>query len=145
MVLGEIIKKESETSLEKSIVWKTSFGIILFWIVTSPFWKWFISGPMASDSEIITKIVVPVMPFYIFYLLSTLFSSWFISTGKLWCNTVVSIGVNIVYYGVVYLLFKQGTFEANMNFIIMMFGLGMVFNCLISAALYLWQRKRKSS
>ena len=47
-----------------------------------------------------------------------------------------SIACNIGYYGILFILFKKGVFTANMNFIILMFGFGLIFHLLVSILLY---------
>ena len=64
--------------------------------------------------------------------------------GKTIYNAGISLFVNVVYYGVVYIGFKNGLFETNMMFIIMMFGFGMVVHMLLSVALYFFERKRSA-
>lgn len=55
-----------------------------------------------------------------------------------------SIIVNIVYYGIMYALFKRGTFHLNIHFIIHLFGLGMVVHMFISILLYLKETRNES-
>ena len=45
--------------------------------------------------------------------------------------------VNIVYYGIMYALFKIDIFTLNIYFIIHLFGVGMVVHMIISILLYL--------
>lgn len=53
-----------------------------------------------------------------------------------------SVIVNIVYYGIMYGLFKMGTFSLNIYFIINLFGLGMAVHMLISILLYLKETRK---
>ncbi len=62
--------------------------------------------------------------------------AWFVSQGKTIYLFINSIIVNIVYYGIMYALFKKGIFILNIYFIIHLFGLGMVVHMLISILLY---------
>ena len=48
----------------------------------------------------------------------------------------MSFFVNIGYYGIAYILFLQGMFEMNIEFVIYLFGFGMAFNTLINVILY---------
>lgn len=140
--LVEVVKKNDEKELKMKNCWKYLAGILLLWIVSMPFWKVFINGPMASNGKEIVRIVYPLIPFYVTYLISAVIDGWFISKGKTLYNAINSVIVNIGYYGIVYVLFKQGIFEMNMNFIVMMFGFGMVVHMIGSIIMYRWELKK---
>lgn len=140
--LVEIVKKNDEKELKMKNCWKYLAGILLLWIVSMPFWEVFINGPMASNGKEIVRIVYPLIPFYVTYLISAVIDGWFISKGKTLYNAVNSVIVNIGYYGIVYILFKHGVFTMNMNFIVMMFGFGMVVHMISSIIMYRWELKK---
>lgn len=140
--LVEIIKKNDEKELKIKNCWKYLVGILLLWIVSMPFWKAFINGPMASNGKEIVRIVYPLIPFYVTYLVSAVIDGWFVSKGKTLYNAINSVIVNIGYYGIVYMLFKHGVFTMNMNFIVMMFGFGMVVHMISSIIMYRWELKK---
>ena len=79
-------------------------------------------------------IVLKLSPFYIFYALSIIPDNIFIGYGKTIYNLINSIIINFVYYGVVYIL--RGYINFNINTIIIMFGLGMIFHALISYIIF---------
>lgn len=110
--------------------------IIIVWAVTMPMWSAFLKDTMLVDSNAILKIVYPLIPFYITYIVSSFIDAWIISKGKTKYMMYISFIVNIVYYGIVYILFNKGLFTCNMNFIIMMFGMGMVVHVLLSILFY---------
>lgn len=140
--LVEVVKKNDEKALKVKNCWKYLAGILLLWIVSMPFWKAFINGPMASNGKEIVRIVYPLIPFYVTYLISAVIDGWFISKGKTSYNAINSVIVNIGYYGIVYVLFKQSIFEMNMNFIVMMFGFGMVVHMIGSIIMYRWELRK---
>lgn len=140
--LVEVVKKNDEKALKVKNCWKYLAGILLLWIVSMPFWKAFINGPMASNGNEIVRIVYPLIPFYVTYLISAVIDGWFISKGKTLYNAVNSVIVNIGYYGIIYVLFKQGVFTMNMNFIVMMFGFGMVVHMIGSVIMYKLELKK---
>ena len=84
------------------------------------------------------------MPFYLTYIVSAFIDAWFISKGKTIYNMFISVIVNVIYYGIIYILFKNGIFTMNMNFIIYMFGGGMVVHMMLSIIIYLIEIKRVS-
>ena len=44
-----------------------------------------------------------------------------------------------------YALFKQGIFKTDMNFIIMMFGFGMVVHMIASVVMYLFEKEKQKN
>lgn len=142
--LVEVVKKNDEKALKVKNCWKYLAGILLLWIVSMPFWKVFINGPMASNGNEIVRIVYPLIPFYVTYLVSAVIDGWFVSKGKTLYNAINSVIVNIGYYGIVYLLFKHGVFATNMNFIVMMFGFGMVVHMIGSVIMYRLELKKNN-
>lgn len=142
--LVEVVKKNDEKELKMKNCWKYLAGILLLWIVSMPFWKVFINGPMASNGKEIVRIVYPLIPFYVTYLVSAVIDGWFVSKGKTLYNAINSVIVNIGYYGIVYLLFKHGVFATNMNFIVMMFGFGMVVHMIGSVIMYRLELKKNN-
>lgn len=87
----------------------------------------------------IYSIVLKLSPFYIFYALSIIPDNIFIGYGKTIYNLINSIIINFVYYGAVYIL--RGYINFNMNTIIIMFGVGMIFHALISYIIFYKKRE----
>lgn len=112
------------------------------WLISVPGWRWFIINVMSSDANTILNILYPLVPFYIAYIISSFIDGWFISKGKTIYNTINSFLVNIVYYGIAYILFNKGLFELDIMFVIMLFGLENVVHMLISVLLYNIEIKR---
>lgn len=137
----EIIKKNHWKRLTFKNTWRVAIIIVVIWMSSVPLWRWFISGPMACEADIMLQILYPLVPFYITYIVSAFIDAWFIARGKTIYNAINSFLVNIVYYGKAYILFKQGLFETNMMFIILLFGFGMVFHMMISIVLYFLEQK----
>lgn len=138
----EIIKKNDLSKLNFKNTWRWCIGIFILWIITINGWDWFIDDFMASDSKIILSIVYPLIPFYVIYIISAFLDAWFISKGKTIYTMIISLIVNIIYYGIVYILFKKGLFTMNINFIILMFGFGMIIHTIFSIIFYLVEQKR---
>ena len=133
---SELIKKNNLSTINFKNAWKYALVIVGLWIITMPFWEIFINKAMAVDSDRIMPIVMLNIPFYLTYIVSAFIDAWFISKGKTIYNMIISLIVNIVYYGIVFVLFRNGAFKMNMNFIIYMFGGGMVVHMILSIILY---------
>ena len=134
---SELIKKNNLSSVSFKNTWIYGLAIVGLWIITMPFWSIFINKAMAVDSNKIMPIVMLNIPFYITYIISAFIDAWFISKGRTIYNMIISLVVNIVYYGIAYILFRRNIFTLNMNFIIYMFGVGMVVHMMLSIILYL--------
>lgn len=134
--LVEVIKKNDKIRLTMKNCWRYLIMIFAVWLITMPRWKSFISGPMASDWNVIMKIVLPLVPFYITYMISAVIDGWFVSHGRTIYNAINSLIVNVGYYGIIYLAFKRGMFAENMMFIIGMFGCGMLVHMAASILMY---------
>ena len=144
MVITEIIKKNNLEKLEFKNTWKYGLIISVIWLISVPGWRWFIINVMSSDANTILNILYLLVPFYIAYIISSFIDGWFISKGKTYYNTINSFLVNIVYYGIAFILFNKGLFELNIMFVILLFGFGNVFHMLISIFLYKIEIKRKN-
>ena len=142
--LAEIIKKNNLDNLTFNNTWVFVLIIVGLWLITMPGWNWFVTNAMASNPSTILRIVYPSAIFYLSYIISSCIDAWFVSKGKSKYVTIISIVVNIVYYGIVYILFKQGIFTKNMNFIIMMFGFGMIVHMLMSVSFYIFEINNKN-
>jgi hypothetical protein len=97
---------------------------------------------MASDADTVLKIVMPLVPFYIAYIICSFIDGWFISKGKTFYNTINSVLINIGYYGIIYILFSKNIFTLNIMFVVYLFGFGMVIHMLFSILFYFIETKR---
>lgn len=140
--LVQVIQKSSLKGVTFRNVWKYACAIIFVWAVTVPFWRFFINGIMGIDNDRdILKILYILVPYYGFYIIAAMMDAWFVSRGKTIYLFVNSAIVNIVYYGIMYALFKIGAFNLNIFFVIHLFGLGMVVHMLVSIVLYLHETR----
>lgn len=141
--LVQVIQKNSLKSVTFRNVWKYVCMIIFVWAVTVPFWRVFIHSVMGiNNDKDILNILYILAPYYVFYIVAAMIDAWFVSKGKTVYIFINSVIVNIVYYGIMYALFKAGMFNLNIYFIIHLFGLGMVVHMVISILLYLNEFKR---
>lgn len=140
--LAEIIRKNHLEKLDMANTWRYALIIIACWLITMPGWPHFIAKAMAVDPYPILQIIYPNIIFYLAYVVSVLIDAWLISRGKTVYSAVISLFVNIVYYGLVYIGFRNGSFEADMTFIIMMFGFGNVVHMILSVIMYRFERNR---
>ena len=143
LCISEIVKKNDLETLTFKNSWSYCSVITGVWIISIPLWKPFITHAMAIEANEILNILYILVPFYLAYLPSTIIDSWFVSKGKVIYNSINSLIVNVVYYGVLYVLFQKNIFETNMNFIIYMFGVGMIVHLIVSIAFYIFDKRTK--
>lgn len=71
-------------------------------------------------------------PFYVAYIGCAIIDNIFVGLGKTYYNAVNSLIINIIYYGVFFVLYLTKTITFTMDVIILMFGFGMVAHFVIS-------------
>ncbi len=134
----QIIQKNSLKSVTFHQVWKYAGVIVCVWIITAPFWQFFIHNIMGvNNDKDILKILYVLVPYYICYIIAAMIDAWLVSKGKTIYLFINSVIVNIVYYGIMYILFKINIFDLNIYFIIHLFGVGMIVHMVISILFYL--------
>lgn len=143
--LVEIVRRNNYDKLTYQNVWKPVFLIALGWLITMPGWNWFIREPMAmSNANTIAEIVFPLSLFYLVSIPSQIIDGWFISKGKMAYTALISLIINLGYYGIVYAMFSYNLFSVSMMFIIIMFGCGMIVHLILSITFYLLDIRKSS-
>lgn len=146
IALAEIIRKECTNGCRRENMRAYLFVnllILAVWIVTIPGWEAVFTNLMGiTNPSGILYILTLLVPFYVFYNLSSLFDNIFYSMGKTLFIFVTSLVVNIGYYGILYLLFLQGVFTASIEFVILLFGCGMIVHFLVIFLLYIYTGKK---
>lgn len=146
IALSEIIRKECTNGCRRENIRAyllVNVLILAVWLVTIPGWETVFTIFMGITNPAgILHILALLVPFYVFYNLSSMFDNIFYSMGKTLFIFITSIVVNIGYYGILYLLFLKGVFTANIEFVILLFGFGMIVHFLIIFLLYIYAGKK---
>ena len=117
--------------------------VLAAWALSIPFWNAIFTNLMGiPDPSGIIYILALLVPFYISYNISSLFDGIFTGMGKTHFTLIISVIINIGYYGILYLLFLNGVFSETIEFVIMMFGFGMVIHMIASVILYIYTGKK---
>lgn len=143
LTLGELIKKETSEGDEQ--ISKKTLGyfsvttiVVILWLITIPLWKPFLQHVMnISDYEKVFSLVLIQLVFYIIFAYNNIMDSTFYGVGRTDYMLYQSLIVNIIFYGVAFILFKVGVFEPTLNGIAIMFGLGMAFDFIPTIVLYI--------
>lgn len=130
--LAEVIKsecKEGYTELNIKEHYKIMFITLIIWVISIPLWNFIFRYTMGVKTpSSVLWIVLKLLPFYIAYLFSSYLESIFQGVGKTEYCLMNSLIINFIYYGIIFILSKNGVFVPSLNFAIMMFGFGMVFS-----------------
>lgn len=137
-VMAELIRKEcNDKQFRMRKYYKWVVWTLIVWFVTAFGWKWFIGNVMmVSNTQTVYKIVVYLVPYYIFYMCSQVIDNYFLGTGNSKYIAINSLIVNGVYYGVMFILYDAKIITPNIDFVICMFGFGMVIHFIVSAIEY---------
>lgn len=148
--LGELIKQEIATNKES--LRKNTLGyffittcICLLWVITIPLYKPFMSRILNfSEVDKLFNLVMVLLVFYICYAFQNIFDSTFYGLGKTNYMLFESVVTNIIYYGVCFILYITNIFKPSLLGIALMFGIGNLFDSIVSMVAYLFLLKKES-
>lgn len=134
--LSEVIRrdcKDGYTQLKQFNYYFIATAVVVVWAITVPLWTPFYryAEGLANANEIFL-ITVKLAPFYIAYAGCAIIDNIFVGLGKTIYNAINSLIINLVYYGIFYLLYVTNTITFTMDVIILMFGFGMVVHLGVS-------------
>lgn len=145
--LGELIKQDVSRNykvIDKrfNIYFLISGFIVLIWVLSIPFWEYFISNLMGvKEFSVVIDLVLLMLPFYILFVFNNVMDSYFYGIGRTDFLLKQSILVNTFYYGGAYFLYLNNLFHPNINSICLLFGYGLVFDFLITTIMYIKFKK----
>ena len=148
--LGELIKQEIATNKES--LRKNTLGyffittcICLLWVITIPLYKPFMSRILNfSEVDKLFNLVMVLLVFYMCYAFQNIFDSTFYGLGKTNYMLFESVVTNIIYYGVCFILYITNVFKPSLLGIALMFGIGNLFDSIVSLVVYLFLLKKES-
>ncbi len=134
--LSEVIRrdcKDGYTKLKQFNYYFIAAAVIVVWAISIPLWTpFFRHAENLSNANEIFSITIKLAPFYIAYAGCAIIDNIFIGLGKTLYNAVNSLIINLVYYGIFYILYLTKAIMFDMNVIIIMFGFGMVVHLGVS-------------
>lgn len=134
--LSEVIRRDCKDGYAKLNQFNYYFiaaAVIAIWTITIPLWTPFYryAENLTNASEIFL-ITIKLAPFYIAYAGCAIIDNIFIGLGKTIYNAINSLIINLVYYGIFYILYVTSALTFTMDVIILMFGFGMVVHLAVS-------------
>lgn len=134
--LSEVIRRDCKDGYAKLRQFNYYFiavVVIAVWALTIPLWEpFFRYAENIQNANAIFLIVIKLVPFYVAYAACAIIDNIFMGLGKTLYNAVNSLIINLVYYGVFYVLYLTHAITFSMDVIILMFGFGMVTHLVIS-------------
>jgi len=140
--LGELIKRDSAVNsrqYKEKIpgYFALTVLIIIIWIVSIPLWDIFINKVMGIENyQNILNLSLISLGFYIVFALNNVVDSIFYGHGRTDLMLYQSLIVNIVFYGLAFILYITGFFVPTLTGIAIMFGTGIVFDSLITFIMF---------
>lgn len=134
--LSEVIRRDCKDGYIKLNQFNYYFiaaVVIAVWAITIPLWTPFYryAENLQNASEIFS-ITIKLAPFYIAYAGCAIIDNIFVGLGKTFYNAINSLVINVVYYGVFFILYLTNAVTFTMDVIILMFGFGMVVHLAVS-------------
>lgn len=134
--LSEVIRrdcKDGYAQLNQFNYYFITAAVIAIWAITIPLWTPFYRyAENLQNANEIFSITIKLAPFYIAYAGCAIIDNIFVGLGKTIYNAINSLIINLVYYGIFYILYVTNSITFDMNTIILMFGFGMVVHLAVS-------------
>lgn len=147
-MLGQLIKQN--IGKDKNAIRQNTLGylsvtliIVCIWLVTIPAWKPFIQYAMQQqEPDKIFKICLTLVGFYILFAIGNVFDMIFYGLGKVQYELIETSITNVVYYGLMFILYKTGVWQPTLMGITLMFGIGCGFDALVTIGTYAIMAKK---
>ena len=146
--LGELIKAETaegEHNVRRNTLgyFFITFIIVLVWGASIPLWRPFMTYALGfSDVEKLFGLVLILAGFYVLYAFQNVCDSTFYGVGKPHYMLFESVVTNSIYYGGAFILYLTGVWTPSLYGIALLFGIGVVFDGVVSFAAYAFYLKR---
>lgn len=139
--LSELQKRENQIGIKPFVPYLLS--VFAVWLLSLPAWPWLMQHLFRMENaETVYMLGLLALPFYVAFACSQLIDSFFISKGKTHLIFINDVLVNSVYYGIWFVLVKNGLVKLDLRMIVLMFGGGMVVHLAISAVQYYYSQTK---
>lgn len=147
--LGELIKQETaekETNIERNTpaYFAITFIIIIIWILTIPLYKPFMGEVLGfQDVNKLFRLIMILFVPYAAFAFQNIFDATFYGRGKTNYMLFEAILTNSIYYGAAFVLYQLGIWKPSLFSIAVLFGVGNIFDSLVSGVIYRYFRKSR--
>lgn len=147
--LGELIKQEVAADRENvrrntlGYLFITA-GICALWFISIPAWRPFMTNVLGyPDADKLLSLSMLLVGFYVPFAFQNVFDATFYGLGKTHYMLFESIATNTLYYGGAFLLFAAGRWTPTLTNIALLFGIGTVFDSMVSLLAYMHLLKKQ--
>ena len=146
--LGELIKQE--TSTNKDAVKNNTLGYFMITLITLVIWSALIPAykPFMqyvlnfNDVDKLFRVVMISFGFYALFAIQNVFDATFYGLGKTQYMLFESVVTNVIYYGILFILYMTGVWQPTLMSIVLLFGIGNAFDAVVSLAAYWYLLKK---
>ena len=146
--LGELIKQE--TSTNKDAVKNNTLGYFMITLITLVIWSALIPAykPFMqyvlnfNDVDKLFRVVMISFGFYTLFAIQNVFDATFYGLGKTQYMLFESVVTNVIYYGILFILYMTGVWQPTLMSIVLLFGIGNAFDAVVSLAAYWYLLKK---
>ena len=150
--LGELIKSDFGTNGMKANK-ERAFGyfaittvIVLLWCISIPLYEPFIRNVMnVENSDVVTHLVLISLVFYVLFAYNNVIDSIFYGLGKTNYMLFQSLVINIVYYGLMFVLYVTKIYVPTLDKIALMFAGGTALDSVLTYFIYIWMVKKNKN
>ena len=145
--LGELIKREVAEDRENIKRNTRGYFVItaavcLIWVAAIPLYRPFVSDMLGfADADKLLGLVMLLLIPYMFFAFQNVFDATFYGAGRTDYMLFESVVTNTVYYGAFFIAFLCGIWTPTLTGIAIMFGMGNVFDSIVSGLAYVHYRK----
>ena len=145
--LGELIKREVAEDRENIKRNTRGYFVItatvcLIWVAAIPLYRPFVSDMLGfADADKLLGLVMLLLIPYMFFAFQNVFDATFYGAGRTDYMLFESVVTNTVYYGAFFIAFLCGAWTPTLTGIAVMFGMGNVFDSIVSGLAYVHYRK----
>ena len=98
-----------------------------------------------SDVDKLYNLVIILLGFYVLYAMQNVFDCEFYGLGKTNYMLFESVVTNSIYYGTAFVLYFAGKWEPTLINIALLFGIGMIFDSVVSAGAFIYLLKKEKT
>ncbi len=140
--LGELIKRDCGTSAtavsrKTPAYFALTATICALWLLSIPLWLPFLRDVLRlPNPQSVLRIVLLSLPFYLCFAFNHVLDSIFYGLGRTDLMLVQSLAVNLIWYGGAFVLYQTGIYIPSLVSIVLLFGIGIVLDSLLTAFLF---------
>jgi hypothetical protein len=147
--LGELVK--SDCCEKKNAVHNKTMGyfmitfiIVVAWAASIPLWKLFFRFVLQlSNYEDIYFIVIISVGFYILFAFNNIIDSIFYGVGKVEYMLFQTLTINILFYGLLFVLYVTKVYHPSLTGISLMFAGGTGLDSLLTYGIFVYMLKKE--